>query len=246
MADFRVDDEENVFYVEAEYSGQRSIIKPNEMGWNLSTFNTDGANADPDGLRAYIYTERGVYRPGDQVNLSLIVRNAQNTFPDDHPVTMRIFNPKNQKMFDETHREAVDGFYNFTFESGPEDLTGNWRVEAEAGSRKFYHTLKIETVVPFRLKVNLEPEKSPLTKSDRSLNLELSSNYLFGNPGAGLDAEVNVTIRKDQKQFPQYKGFTFANETMDFQTVQRNIYTCLLYTSPSPRDGLLSRMPSSA
>ena len=25
-----------------------------------------------------------------------------------------------------------------------------------------------------------------------------------------------------------------------------NIYTCLLYTSPSPRDGLLSRMPSSA
>ena len=25
-----------------------------------------------------------------------------------------------------------------------------------------------------------------------------------------------------------------------------HIYTCLLYTSPSPRDGLLSRMPSSA
>ena len=24
------------------------------------------------------------------------------------------------------------------------------------------------------------------------------------------------------------------------------LYTCLLYTSPSPRDGLLSRMPSSA
>ena len=26
----------------------------------------------------------------------------------------------------------------------------------------------------------------------------------------------------------------------------QNIYSCLLYTSPSPRDGLLSRMPSSA
>ena len=25
-----------------------------------------------------------------------------------------------------------------------------------------------------------------------------------------------------------------------------NVSTCLLYTSPSPRDGLLSRMPSSA
>ena len=28
--------------------------------------------------------------------------------------------------------------------------------------------------------------------------------------------------------------------------VRIHIYTCLLYTSPSPRDGLLSRMPSSA
>ena len=28
--------------------------------------------------------------------------------------------------------------------------------------------------------------------------------------------------------------------------VERVVDTCLLYTSPSPRDGLLSRMPSSA
>ena len=28
--------------------------------------------------------------------------------------------------------------------------------------------------------------------------------------------------------------------------VAGGFYTCLLYTSPSPRDGLLSRMPSSA
>ena len=31
-----------------------------------------------------------------------------------------------------------------------------------------------------------------------------------------------------------------------FTEVQRDITDCLLYTSPSPRDGLLSRMPSSA
>ena len=30
------------------------------------------------------------------------------------------------------------------------------------------------------------------------------------------------------------------------ETVQSTAQTCLLYTSPSPRDGLLSRMPSSA
>ena len=33
---------------------------------------------------------------------------------------------------------------------------------------------------------------------------------------------------------------------VQIKTTERDGYTCLLYTSPSPRDGLLSRMPSSA
>ena len=37
---------------------------------------------------------------------------------------------------------------------------------------------------------------------------------------------------------------TFADATLDHQFI--HVDTCLLYTSPSPRDGLLSRMPSSA
>ena len=34
--------------------------------------------------------------------------------------------------------------------------------------------------------------------------------------------------------------------TVDGGSMLKRIRTCLLYTSPSPRDGLLSRMPSSA
>ena len=32
----------------------------------------------------------------------------------------------------------------------------------------------------------------------------------------------------------------------DLSDILKGTYPCLLYTSPSPRDGLLSRMPSSA
>ena len=34
--------------------------------------------------------------------------------------------------------------------------------------------------------------------------------------------------------------------TIAYTVSNASAYTCLLYTSPSPRDGLLSRMPSSA
>ena len=40
-------------------------------------------------------------------------------------------------------------------------------------------------------------------------------------------------------------GLTFTTGTINESASPRE-YTCLLYTSPSPRDGLLSRMPSSA
>ena len=41
---------------------------------------------------------------------------------------------------------------------------------------------------------------------------------------------------------------TLTSDDENIYIVQpdKNTYNCLLYTSPSPRDGLLSRMPSSA
>ena len=35
-------------------------------------------------------------------------------------------------------------------------------------------------------------------------------------------------------------------EHEDLERMEKGLYTCLLYTSPSPRDGATSRMPSSA
>ncbi len=221
---FTVDGDEDVFYVEASKDGQRSVVKPGEMAWNLSTFDTEGVSDVPGGTRAFIYSERGVYRPGDAVNLSVIARNDENSFPDAHPVTMKIYNPRNRKAFEQTTTDGKNGFYNFNFTSGIDDPTGNWRVEVLVGSSTFYHNLKIETVVPFRLKVNVTPEKTPLSAADRQLNATLQSNYLFGNPAANLDADVRLTLQKRPKSFPAYRNFVFDNQTMDFREIEKTIY----------------------
>ena len=59
-------------------------------------------------------------------------------------------------------------------------------------------------------------------------NKKLEKDILIG--------ELVITAKEDLKQIQNLKR--------DLMKVQGNI--CLLYTSPSPRDGLLSRMPSSA
>jgi len=223
FADFQNVDQE-VFYVLGEKEDQRSVIKLNEMAWNLSSFDTGGETITPDGIRAFIYTERGVYRPGDEVNISLITRNQNNTFPENHPVTMKIFNPKNQNVSEQIQKESIDGFYSFKFQSSLDDFTGNWRAKFWVGSKEFNHTLKIETVAPYRLKVILEPEKEKLAWSDKNLSVDLTSIYLFGNPAANLNADVNVSLNNQPKTFDQFRNYSFSNETIDYKQINTNIF----------------------
>lgn len=216
--------ERDVFYVEAEKDGQKSIIKCNEMAWNLSAFDTGGDSSPADGVRAFIYTERGVYRPGDEIHLSLIARNSEQTFPENHPVTLKLFNPRNQLVLERTGRTGRDGFYAFSFRTEPDDPTGNWRARLEVGSRTFDHTVKVETVAPYRLKVRIEPEKRKLTPDDEELRLALASNYLFGNPAAGLDAEVTVDFSHEARQFDSYPGFSFTSDAVTYKPSRTSIF----------------------
>ena len=89
---------------------------------------------------------------------------------------------------------------------------------------------------------------------------------LMDEPLSNLDAKLRHSVRKDIKKLQKELGMTVVYVTHD-QTeamsmadtvvlmkdghiqqtgTPEQLYNCLLYTSPSPRDGLLSRMPSSA
>ena len=56
----------------------------------------------------------------------------------------------------------------------------------------------------------------------------------------GLSQREMTSQVLDTLELEQERGITIKSQTVNLQ------YTCLLYTSPSPRDATLSRMPSSA
>ncbi|MBN2707819.1 MAG: alpha-2-macroglobulin family protein [Calditrichaceae bacterium] len=223
MAEFR-NIKDQVFYVLAEKSGQRSVIKPSEMSWNLSTFDTHGVEAGIKGVQAFIYTERGVYRPGDPVNISAIIRNENNTFPDNHPVSIKIINPKQQTVHEAVVKEAQDGFYNFPFKTEESDLTGNYRAIIKAGAQTFHHLLKIETVVPERLKLSFEPSEMEIGPDKKVLAFEIIAKYLFGNPASDLEAEIYVQLNSARKPFKKYSDFIFDNQTAQFEPVSHVVF----------------------
>ena len=50
------------------------------------------------------------------------------------------------------------------------------------------------------------------------------------------------TVHKPKIKIEYGEDYKFVQDVVS----SNNLHTCLLYTSPSPRDGLLARMPSSA
>ena len=194
------------------------------MVWNLSNFDIGGVKARPGGTRAFIYTERGVYRPGDEINVSVIARHQDYTFPEDHPATCKIFNPRNQRVFEHVQRQNAKGMYSFAFATRPEDPTGNWRAQIQIGDSTFDHVLKIETVVPYRLKTRIAPAVKRLSREDEFLIADLHTTYLFGNPAANLETELTVSLHSTPKTFPQYRAFSFTNALIDYQPLQAVIF----------------------
>ena len=57
---------------------------------------------------------------------------------------------------------------------------------------------------------------------------------------------VNTECNKIENIECKYSGLVEADLFVDASGFNAVLFNCLLYTSPSPRDGLLSRMPSSA
>lgn len=211
-------------YIVATKNGQRSILKFNEMEWNISGFDISGIDEFKQGTKAYTYTERGVYRPGDEINVSVIARHHNSKYPENRPLTMELYNPEGKKVYEQTNRENTDGFYNFNFKTKDSDPTGNWRAQYAIGNKYFNHTIKIETIVPYKLKVKLIPESKTISWTSKVLRCDLQTNYLFGNPASNLPASVELEITKRTKRFPKFEKFVFQNPTLDYQTIQKKIF----------------------
>lgn len=211
------------YYVMAEKGKQITVLNKDEMRWSTSGFDVGGMHDDYYNMKGFIYTERGVYRPGDTINLGFIVRNPNNTFPNNHPVNISVSDPNYNTVFTKTSSQAEDGYYVFRFSTDEKAPTGNYNVRINAGGAWFYHDLKIETVVADQLNVRVNPHKKSIVWTDETIDFDLEVNYLFGAPAANLKAEVSIELHPYTITFPKYAEYLFKRFDVDFSPITQNV-----------------------
>ncbi|NCD69783.1 alpha-2-macroglobulin family protein [Mucilaginibacter agri] len=189
----------------------------------LSRFDVGGEQIQ-NGLKGFIYGERGVWRPGDSIFVSFILEDKLRTLPPDHPVEFEFYNPQGQLYKRITKTNSVDGFYSFHTATTTSSPTGNWMAKVKVGGAVFEKSLKVETIMPNRLKLNLSfGDKDELIKGASS-NGVLTAKWLFGGIAQNLKAKVDAFLSPQNTRFKNYNGYVFDDPTLPFGTQTQTIF----------------------
>lgn len=210
-------------YITASKDKQISALNRDEMRWSTSGFDVGGIGENRMGLRGFIYTERGVYRPGDSIHIAFIARNEDDHFPADHPIDISVRDPEYDVVFEQTNVSANDGMYVFAMATDDDAPTGTYSVLIEAGGAYFRDELKIETVVAEQLRVTVRPDKRNFQWNDREIGFEVDARYLFGAPAPNLKAEIDIEVHPHTITFPKYADYHFSRVDVDYKPFTQNV-----------------------
>ncbi|MGV2482185.1 UNVERIFIED_CONTAM: T9SS type A sorting domain-containing protein, partial [Salmonella enterica subsp. enterica serovar Weltevreden] len=75
--------------------------------------------------------------------------------PENYPASLELVNPQGQIVQKLTRTKHVDGFYNFSTRTENAAPTGIYLARVKVGGAVFTKNIRIETIMPNRLKINL-------------------------------------------------------------------------------------------
>ncbi|MEN0055058.1 MAG: MG2 domain-containing protein [Mucilaginibacter sp.] len=208
----------------AKKGAQRGYLKLDDgSSLPLTRFNVGGEQIQ-SGLKGFIYGERGVWRPGDSIFVSFILEDKLKTLPPDHPVEFELYDPNGKLYRRITKTKALDGFYSFHTATETSSPTGNWAAKVKVGGALFEKKIKIETIMPNRMKLNLSfGGATELTKGNNA-DGKLSAQWLFGGAAQNLKAKVDAFLSPQITSFKQYPDYVFDNPTLAFNTQTQTVF----------------------
>ena len=189
----------------------------------LSRFDVSGDEVK-NGIKGFIFGERGVWRPGDTMYLNCIIEDKEKKLPKDHPVEFSLYTPQGQLYKHAVQNNAPDGFYLFKTNTDAAAPTGNWLAKIKVGGANFEKRIKVETVMPNRLKINVDFGKDAVLGVGSTTAGNINARWLFGALGKNLKAKIDASLAAKTTSFPKFAGYDFDNPTANYATQSKTIF----------------------
>ncbi|MHA6288238.1 alpha-2-macroglobulin family protein [Maricaulis sp. CAU 1757] len=179
-----------------------------------------GGRDRPDAADAYLYLDRGIYRPGETVYLGGLVRDAQAVAIEDRPVTLTVFGPNGIEVARaRLETAAAAGGVVWDYDLSDAAARGEWRIEAsldghgQVGSVRF----SVEDFVPQRVALELDTDRETPLLAGHVRDVEARVRFLYGAPGAGLPVEARMRVEVDPSPFEAWPDFSFGRGDETFR-----------------------------
>ncbi|HUJ03338.1 MAG TPA: alpha-2-macroglobulin [Rhizomicrobium sp.] len=181
-----------------------------------------GGRATPGPVDAFLYTERGVYRPGETVEATAMLRDRVGAAVN-APLTLVATRPDGVEVARTTVAGAslAAGAAVWALPLNARSPHGNWQIAAyvdpkadPVGRVQF----NVADFVPQRLKVTLTPEEKILHPNSQ-MHIRAESRFLYGAPAAGLSGDGEARISADPKPFPDFAQYQFGRADDSFSDV---------------------------
>ena len=182
----------------------------------------------PEGLDAFLYAERGVYRSGETAFLTALLRDSKGSAVTGLPLTLVVKRPDGVEYRRQSIEDQGGGGRAFTLSLVGGAATGTWRVQAFAdpkGNAIGETTFLVEDYVPERLDATITPKRSALLSGEPA-EIDIEARYLYGAPGADLAVGGSVTVRAaSETAIPGLKGYRVGLTDEAFEAVKNDLDT---------------------
>ena len=164
--------------------------------------------AIPVGLDAFVYTERGVYRTGESIAITALLRDARGAAALNVPLTVVVERPDGVEYKRAVVADGGLGGRSLTVPIVASASTGTWRVAAYTDPKRppvGETTFMVEDYVPDRIEFSLTSTAKGISRNAPA-QLGVDGHFLYGAPASKLDlsGEVTVGVAKERAGFPGY------------------------------------------
>ncbi len=231
------------FVVVAENGEDTGFLRLDRNPWVFPELESSGREP-PLHYDLMLYPDRTVYRPGETIHLTGILRWADGRVPPPFPLAVKVTRPDGHQTSELTAHPGPQGMFHLDYAVPADGQTGPWLFEGTlpAGDHVLGSTIPlVEAFLPARIEIEAAP-KQDLTLSGALPGLRIEARYLFDQPASGLPVSVSWRYTPETYNSPSHPDFSFQPEggqetsSGDLGALFLDEAGCLDVEIPAPED----------
>ncbi|PPU42188.1 hypothetical protein XaplCFBP3123_03515 [Xanthomonas arboricola pv. populi] len=201
-----------------------SVLPFNQPALDLSEFAVAGR--DSAWFDVFAWAGRDLYRPGETMRVSAILRDNDGKPTKPQPVFLRLKQPDG-KTFRETRLQPGEqGYFEFTQQIPADAPTGRWQVEfrTDPASKDAVQgmTVRVEEFLPERMKLDLDSTQKTLG-AGQPFTLVANAAYLYGAPADGNRFTAKLAVSVEQHPLASLPGWFFGDPTLELPREAKDV-----------------------